>query len=65
MLFADDTNLFCSDTNLFYQTYFDNIGTFFETANQELKQINDWFLTNKLSLSVEKTKYILLQKRID
>ena len=47
VLFADDTNLFCSDNN---------IRTLFETANQELSQINDWFLANKLSLSVEKTK---------
>ena len=32
VLFADDTNLFCSDNN---------IRTLFETANQELSQIND------------------------
>ena len=42
VLFADDANLFCSD---------DNIRTLFETANQELNQINDWFLANKLSLN--------------
>ena len=46
VLFADYTNLFCSDSN---------IRTLSETANQELSQINDWFLTNKLSLNVEKT----------
>ena len=45
MLYADDTNLFYSD---------DNIRTLFETANQELNQINDWFPENKLSLKVEK-----------
>ena len=50
-LFADDTNLFCSDNN---------IRTLFETANQELSQINDWFLAN-----VEKTKYMLFHKCID
>ena len=43
VLFADDTNLFCSDNN---------IRTLFEAANQELGQINDWFLANKLSLNV-------------
>ena len=48
VLFADDTNLFWSDSN---------IRTLFETTNQELSQINDWFLANKLSLNVEKTKY--------
>ena len=56
VLFADDTNLFCSDNN---------IRTLFETANQELSQINDWFLANKLSLNVEKTKYMLFHKCID
>ena len=45
VLFADDANLFCSDNN---------IGTLFETANQGLSQINDWFLVNKLSLNVQK-----------
>ena len=56
VLFADDTNLFCSDNN---------IRTLFEIANQELSQINDCFLANKLSLNVEKTKYMLFHKCID
>ena len=56
VLFADDTNLFCSDSN---------IRTLFETANQELSQINDWFLANRLSLNVEKTKYMLFHKCIE
>ena len=55
VLLADDTNFFCSDNN---------IRTLFETANQELSQINDWFLANKLSLNVEKTKYMLFHKCI-
>ena len=53
VLFADDTNLFCSDNNM---------RALFETANQELSQINDWFLANKLFLNVEKTKYMLFHK---
>ena len=56
MGFVGDANLICSD---------DNIRTLFETANQELKQINDWFLQSKLSLNVEKTKYILFHKLAD
>ena len=56
VLFADDTNLVCSDSN---------IRTLFETANQELNQINDCFLANKLSLNVEKTTYILFHKLTD
>ena len=56
VLFVDDTNLFCSDNN---------IRTLFETANKKLSQINDWFLANKLSLNVEKRKYMLFHKCID
>ena len=52
VLFADDTNLFCSDSN---------IRVLFEKANQELSQIIDWFLANKLSLNVQK-KYMLFHK---
>ena len=56
MLFAVDTNLFCFTNNLW---------TLFETVNQELSQINDWFLANKLPLNVEKTKYMFLHKLTD
>ena len=56
VLFADDANLFCSSNN---------IRALFETVNQELSRINDWFLANKLPLNVEKTKYMLFQKLTD
>ena len=58
VLLAEDANLFCSDVN---------IRTHFETANQELNQISDWFLANKLSLNVEKQNicyFINLQIKI-
>ena len=29
-----------------------NVRTLFETANQELNQINDWFFANKLSQNI-------------
>ena len=47
------TNLFCSSSD---------IRAVFETANQELRQITDWFYANTLSLNTEKTKYMLLHK---
>ena len=56
VLFVDNSNLFCTDNN---------IRTLFETTNQELNQINDWFLANKLSLNVGETKYILFHKLTD
>ena len=49
VLFADDTNLYCSGSK---------IRALFETANQELSQINDWFFAINLFLNVQKTKYM-------
>ena len=43
VFFTDDSNLFCSENN---------VRTLFETANQELNQINDWFFANKLSQNI-------------
>ncbi|XP_065651061.1 uncharacterized protein LOC136079263 [Hydra vulgaris] len=48
---------FANDTNLFY-TY-SNIKTIFFTVNRELENLNDLFKSNKLSLNISKTKYIL------
>ena len=56
VLIVDDTSLFCSDNN---------IRTLFETAGQGLNQTNYWFLANKLSLNVGKTKYMLFHKLTD
>ena len=56
VLFANDRKLFCSNNN---------IRALFETGNQELNQINDWFLANKLPLNGEKTKYMLFHKLTD
>ena len=47
IMFADDTNLFNSHKN---------IHCLFSDANKELTNINEWFVTNKLSLNVGKTK---------
>ena len=45
ILFADDTNLFHKGTS--YTTLFNEV-------NNDLKHLNEWFMTNKLSLNVEK-----------
>ena len=42
-----------------------NIRTLFERANRGMSQINEWFLTNKLSLNVGKTKCMLFHKLTD
>ena len=49
-MFADDTNLFISDSN---------IGSLFETMNEELRKVANWFKASKLSLNIVKTKYSL------
>ena len=54
VMFADDTNLFISSSN---------IKTLFATVNHELEKISLWFIANRLSLNVEKTKYILFHKK--
>jgi len=53
ILFADDTNIFYSHKS---------IKTLFETVNNELKKVEDWFKSNKLSLNANKTNYILFFK---
>ena len=57
--------MFADDTNLFYEHK--NIIKLFTTVNEKLMNINDWFMANKLSLNVGKTKYSLFHKpsRVD
>ena len=54
IMFADDTNLFFSSSN---------IKTLFATVNHELEKISLWFIANRLSLNVKKTKYTLFHKK--
>ena len=53
ILFADDTNLFLSGKN---------IKTLFSSMNSELSHITDWLKSNKLSINISKTQYILFMK---
>ena len=50
ILFADDTNLLysCNDLNSLQIT-----------VNRELSKLSDWFASNRLSLNIKKTNYIL------
>ena len=52
-MFADDTNLFFNHKNIKH---------LFTVVNNELVNIKDWFTANKLSLNVEKTKYLFFHK---
>ena len=48
------------DKNFFYNHK--NIHCLFPDVNKELTNINEWFVANKLSFNVEKTKYCLFNK---
>ena len=52
-----DAIMFADDTNLFYPNKDTN--TAFLKVNDELQKINEWFISNKLSLNV-KEKQILV-----
>ena len=57
LMYADDTTLYCNinDANS-------------EQVNNELCKISDWLSSNKLSLNVNKTKYMVFhtsQKRVN
>ena len=50
-----DPIMFAGDTNLCFSN--SNIKILFATVNHELEKISLWFIANRLSLNVEKTKY--------
>ena len=54
ILFADDTNLFFSHKNM---------DTLQETMNNELEKITTWLCTNKLSLNIKKTHFIIFKSK--
>ena len=54
LLFADDTT---------FQITGQNLKNVFEKANLELSKASEWFASNKLTLNVSKTKFILFHKK--
>ena len=49
-LFADDTNLFIAGKTL---------SSINVTANKSVEELNEWFMSNKLSLNIDKTCYMV------
>ena len=49
-----NTIMFADGTNLFYSH--NDINVLFNTVNNELKNIQEWFKANKFSLTADKTK---------
>ena len=54
ILFADDTSIFFSHKDL---NYLNNV------VNRELRKLSDWFIVNKLSLNLTKTKFMIFKPR--
>ena len=54
ILFADDTNIFYLHTDASY---------LMEVVNLELKKITSWFYTNKLSINVKKSNFIIFRPK--
>ena len=52
--------MFADNTNLFYEER--DIRKLFQTVNNELQGIYQWFISNKLSINVSKTKYSFFEK---
>ena len=53
-------NIFVDDANLFFEHK--DISVLFSTVSRELQNINEWFISNKLSLNVKKKKFSLFHK---
>ena len=56
ILYADDTTLIFNPNNNLDDIAINNL------INLELKNISDWFRTNKLSLNIEKTKFMIFHR---
>ena len=54
LIYADDTSLYISGKDL---------KTLYNTANDELGNILDWMITNKLSVNIDKTSYIIFRPK--
>ena len=54
LMYADDTTLYCNvDSNNNYDA----------VINKELENVNNWLVSNKLSLNAKKTKYMVFHKQ--
>ena len=49
-MFADDTSLYFTHKDIRY---------LFQIVNQELENIKQWFLSNKLSINIKKNKILI------
>ena len=55
LMYADDTTLFCNINNDINEN----------EINRQLNTISEWLLSNKLSLNIKKTKYMVFHTTIE
>ena len=55
-----NTIMFADDTSLFFEHK--DINVLCSTANKELQNINEWFISNKLSLNIKKAKFSIFHE---
>ena len=60
LIYISDLPRFADNTNLFSEHK--DISVLLSTVNRELQNINEWFISNKLSLNVKKTKFSIFHK---
>ena len=60
LIYISDLPRFADNTNLFSENK--DISVLLSTVNRDLQNINEWFISNKLSLNVKKTKFSIFHK---
>ena len=53
--------MFADDTNISYSA--DSLEQLQNVMNSKLKNLNDWLITNKLSLNIAKTEFMIVGSR--
>ena len=53
-IYADDTNLYVPETNLYVPFEIEPM------VNDDLNQINDWFIANNLNLNTAKNEFMAI-----
>ena len=53
--------MFADDTSISYSS--DSIEQLQTVMNSELNNLNDWLITNKLSLNITKTEFMIIRSR--
>ena len=62
LIYISDLPRFADNTNLFSENK--DISVLLSTVNRDLQNINEWFISNKLSLNVKKRNFLFFIKLV-